>query len=177
MSLAKLLKCIDNDTPSLATIPYMIKDNHMGKLFGIHVIAPIGSEATVYMSMKMSATKVTHMLAPVVSSNKTCYIYYGKNAAVTAATGSDYTDQIFCNNHILNTTSTQQDFRLAPTVTDDGTLFYNDVITAGKFSAGSGQDNLGWILLQDTMYIAKIINQDAQAGWVKFSLFWTEQEG
>jgi hypothetical protein len=174
MSLPQLLKCIDNDAPSLATMPYMIKENHNGRLYGVHVISDIGASSTVYISMKMSATRVTHMLPPVVSSNRTCYIYYGRGATVTDGTGSDLTSTIISNNHLNIITSTQQSFRVGVTVTNDGTIFYSDVVSSGRFSSGSGQDNIGWILAKDTVYIAKLINQDAQAGWVKFSLFWTE---
>lgn len=181
MDLRNLINCIEphkRNEQSLSTVDTIIRSNHNGRLFGVSAIASIGASSTAYLSMKTSATKVTHCLAPLITGSKTCFVYYGIDAVVTDATGSDIT--IFSNNHELSASgdsvSTTQSYKLTPTVTNDGTIFYNDGFYAGLFSGGNVQTNVGWVLEKDTQYIAKIVNQDAQAGWIKFAMFWIEHD-
>lgn len=170
-----LINCIEQEGSNqiLKIMDYVISSNHNGNLFGINLRTTIALNGTVTFGLRTPANSEMHVIPVIFGSDKLCFVDMYKDAIYTG--GTSIVPYIWSNNHINLQTSHVTQFDTGITISTTGDNFYQDVVPAGKFSSGEVlAGKVGWLLDKDTVYTGVIDNQESQAGYLKFAMFWIE---
>ena len=173
--MRNLNRCIEieGNNQVLKSMDYVISSNHRGNLFGISLRTTITASGTVSFGMTTPSNAELHIIPVVFGSDKLCFIDFYKGG--TYSGGTSLVDNIWSNNHLLLPTSHVTEFKAGVTIDTYGDNYYLDVIPAGKFSSGEAlAGRVGWLLEKGEVYTAEINNQESQAGYLSFKMFWIE---
>lgn len=149
--------------------------NDKGMLFGFHYRDVIGSSATIEFAMKTPSNKIIKFLPAIIKCDKAITVDFYQDSTLGTPSNSLLTN-IRCINQLIAKPTSITEVWGTPDITDYGISNYPDVIFANVFGAGETSLGIEWIAEQNVYYSSKIINTVAQAGTIKFSLYWLELE-